>query len=838
MNMSANKSKPFSLARAIFACALTASLSLAGITALSLWRSRLHALANAETVAANLAEVINRQNLMLTNSLRFAIEMIDERHRHLQEIGLQAPDFGQTLSNIPSINNALVRALVLWDDRDRKILDQNLTSAATQPVTDQQIGDVLFDRSIRDIQIGSPIFNNNEKWLVPFVKSITNGEQDGERWILLFIDLDQIQNMISGLDIGSRGSFVVFRPDGQIVTLSPYDASKIGTFPAAAKALRRNWTSNSSRILNGRSIFDGTQQIIGYKKIDSNHTVAVVSLSEDDTLAQWRGKLWSEAAVMALCVGVLFGLGKLTGNAARHHEQVEHDLQVTLEQLGHAKEAAERANSAKTRFLTSMSHEIRTPLNAILGLPLLARERCDGDRELMRQLDLIEKAGHALLTVINDVLDLAKIEAGRVELDQRPVAIRSLVEDALAIIRPLADQRNLALSYSVEDSFPAAIIVDEARLRQVLLNLLNNAVKFTSSGEIDLTVAAAPSKDLFSIAVRDTGMGILPKHFESLFRDFEQIDNSGSRQFGGTGLGLSISRRLVGLMGGTIRVHSRHGVGSTFTIQLPLLVSQIEDERCDSSLTGHVPTSALRILVVDDVEVNREIVAHMLRKAGHRVETADTGPRGIEAYRIRRHDLILMDVQMPHMDGLDATRHIRALDEAGQRVPIIALTANVFAQQIEEYQAAGLNDHIGKPIQAGKLLSVIERWIDVRAEGLPATDVRAEPAHVDRDSQARMRDELGHGKFRQLLRSFQTDLQSRLTLRDSEAVKRDAHAIKSAAEFLGFTGLADIARETEQLLLQGADPRAALERLGPACTATVREIDNYLQRAEPSRMSK
>lgn len=642
--------------------------------------------------------------------------------------------------------------------------------------------------------------------------------------------------MASGLDIGNRGSFVIFRPDGQIIALSPYDASKIGTFPATAEILRKNWMSNSTRIMHGSSFLDGTQQIIGYKRIESNHTVAVVSLSEDDVLAQWRGELWSDAAVMALCVGALFGLGTLTGNAARQHERAEHDLQATLEQLGHAKEAAERANSAKTRFLTSMSHEIRTPLNAILGLPLLARERLGGDRELMRQLDLIEKAGHALLTVINDVLDLAKIEAGRVELDRRPVVIRNLVEDALAIIRPLADQRNLALSYSVEEGFPTAIVADEARLEQVLLNLLNNAVKFTSSGGIDLGVTATPSKDLFSIAVQDTGMGILPKDFKYLFEDFEQIDNSGSRQFGGTGLGLSISRRLVELMGGTIGVHSRHGVGSTFTIQLPLIVSQVEDEQCDNSPTGRVHAATLRILVVDDVEVNREIVGHMLRKAGHRVETADTGPRGIEAYRIRRHDLILMDVQMPHMDGLDATRHIRALDEAGQRVPIIALTANVFAQQIEEYQAAGLNDHIGKPIQASKLLSVIERWINVDAEGLPAAGVRAEPAQVDRDSQARMRDELGQDKFRELLRSFRTDLKSRLAATDSAAVKRDAHAIMSAAEFLGFTGLADIARETEQLLLQGADPGAALERLVPACTATVLEIDNCLQMAEPPKM--
>ena len=833
MSISVRRARPISLARAIFVCVLTASLSLAGITAWSLWRSRSHALANAETVATNLAAVIDRHSLTLTNSLLFGLGMIDESYRDPRQGELRASGLGPASSaaspNTSSIDNSLVRAVVVWNDRDRTVSYQHVTSASIQPISAQQIGTVVFDRSIGDIQVGSPLLDKAEqRWLVPFVKQQPAGPKGAAQWIFLFVDLDQIEDIFSGLDIGRRGSFVVLRPDGQVVALSPYDAGRIGTFPATAATLRENWTDRASGILHGASILDGTKQIIGFKRIDSSHTVAVVSLSEADVLAQWSDELWTDAAVVALCVGVLFGLGTLTGNAARQHERAENNLKVTLEQLGQAKEAAESANSAKTRFLTSMSHEIRTPLNAILGLPLLARARLNGDRELARHLDLIEKSGQALLTVINDVLDLAKIEAGRVELDQRPLVIRGLVDDALAIVRGLAEQRGLSLSRSIDDAFPARIVGDEARLRQVLLNLLNNAVKFTSTGGIDLDVALSPGGETFSIAVRDTGMGIQSSHIERLFEDFQQLDSSGSRQFGGTGLGLSISRRLVELMGGTIGVESRHGVGSTFTIRLPLISSPVEDASRDGACQGRVDRPARTILVVDDVEVNREIVAHMLRTAGHRVETADTGPRAIDAYRIRRHDLILMDVQMPHMDGLDATRRIRALDEAGRSVPIIALTANVFAQQIKEYQAAGLNDHIGKPIQSSRLLSVIERWTGGSAESAPGEGKAGEPGplDVDRDGQARLRQRLGPDRFGRLLRSFRADLEGRLAVRDGETLKRDAHAMMSAADFLGFTGFAAIARESEQLLLRGAAPETVCDRLVAARAAALLQMDD------------
>lgn len=505
--------------------------------------------------------------------------------------------------------------------------------------------------------------------------------------------------------------------------------------------------------------------------------------------------------------------------------------QAHAEELGRAKEAAERASLAKTQFLASMSHEIRTPLNAILGFATLARERQDQDPELRRQIELIQKAGEALLTIINDVLDLSKIEAGKFELEERPLDLRGLVSDCLSLTEGLARPKGLVLDCVVDPAIPARVLADEARLRQILLNLLNNAVKFTASGAVNLSVAPSAAPGRMVLAVRDTGIGIAADRLPHLFQDFVQVDGSISRQFGGTGLGLSISRRLATLMGGDIGADSVVGKGSTFHVTLPMIDAGVLAAPSVAATPQPAGLAApRRILLVDDLDINLEIVGEMLATAGHSVSVASNGPSAIAAYREQRHDLILMDVQMPDMDGLETTRRIRELDAAAGEVPVIALTANVFSQQVASYREAGMNDHLGKPFHRTALLAMVERWGAIRAR--PDTTLAetgesvATPAEtvVDIACQNELAALVGPDKMSDLLSKLSQDLRLRLRSVEPSSLRDDAHSITSAAGLLGFTELSAAARAVQQAVDCEADVAPPLMRLLAARTAALREI--------------
>jgi PAS domain S-box-containing protein len=481
--------------------------------------------------------------------------------------------------------------------------------------------------------------------------------------------------------------------------------------------------------------------------------------------------------------------------------------QAHAEELRRAKEAAERASQAKSQFLATMSHEIRTPLNAILGFAALARERLDRDPETRRQIELIQKAGESLLTVINDVLDLSKIEAGKIELEVRPLNLRGLIEDCISLTRCLANQKGIALVSELAPAIPAWLIADEARLRQVLLNLLNNAVKFTIAGSVRLAVSASADGKSLKVEVSDTGIGIAPDRIDHLFHDFVQGDGSISRHYGGTGLGLSISRRLITLMGGEIGVSSEVGRGSTFHFSLPLVVAD------EAELAGALPAPLVArvvvprsILLVDDLSLNQEIVSAMLASAGHRVTVVDSGLRAIAACSEVHYDLVLMDVQMPGMDGLEATRRIRDLGGRARQMPVIALTANVFSQQVDSYRDAGMNDHLGKPFNRDALLAMIDRWTNA-----PPRDGQNLPPVLNPASQSELSAMIGADKTRELLLRFRDDLPDRFSSTAAPALEADAHSTVSTAGLLGFARLSAAAATLEKAISTGADYEASLD---------------------------
>ncbi|CAO3376750.1 ATP-binding protein [Azospirillum argentinense] len=394
------------------------------------------------------------------------------------------------------------------------------------------------------------------------------------------------------------------------------------------------------------------------------------------------------------------------------------------EALIQARMDAEAASRAKAEFLATMSHEMRTPLNGILGFArlLLDEELTPRQRHHAR---LVRDAGRSLLTVIEDVLDFSRIEAGRLALNSTPFAIRDLIANCAAVLRLEAEAKGLTLNVAVAPDVPDWLSGDPDRLRQVVLNLLANAVKFTEHGGVGLTIvkiADTPDGPQLTITVTDTGIGIPPDRQGQLFQRFSQID----RSRGGTGLGLAISRRLVEMMGGTVGVQSEPGVGSTFWLSLVLPRSAPPTHGCPPcSADLLVVRRPLRILLAEDLAMNRELTVAMLRGVGHRVDTVVDGRQAVEAVQRGLYDLVLMDVHMPQMDGHAATRAIRALPPPVGAVPILAMSASALPDEIRRCRDAGMNGHIAKPVDRRAMLAAIDDVVDGEE---PATPYRAGPA--------------------------------------------------------------------------------------------------------------
>lgn len=517
----------------------------------------------------------------------------------------------------------------------------------------------------------------------------------------------------------------------------------------------------------------------------------------------------------------------------------EEELRIEKQKSDRLAKEAIKASEVKSQFLANMSHEIRTPINGVIGfLTFIEQGSYKDQKELLEFVGIAKNSAENLLDLINDILDFSKIEAGRLELESIKFNLQQVVHSAVSPIIPKVNEKGLKTKIEIDPSIPAELIGDSTRLRQVLINLLSNAVKFTNRGSVAIKISNVKKENnsiTLSFAVEDSGVGIPQDRLDMLFQPFSQIDGSYTRKFGGTGLGLAISREIVSLMGGRIWAESEEGKGSKFCFNVNLnyekqnsFISRLKNlakgkeldyaKEQEAAPPQKLDANAIKakrqkfkILLAEDNLVNRKVITKMLIDGGYNVDAVVNGLEAVNAVQNSgKHDLLLMDVQMPEMDGFTATQKIRSLGKDSNKLPIIAITAHALAGDKDKCIAAGMNDYITKPIKVNELISILDHYLKIEFVSEPAKEISSEENNGIFDHNHFNSVSMGNKEFQiDLINTFLVDmlerignLENHIKENNLEGILAESHTIKGASYSLGAKRLAENAHEIEKITKQ------------------------------------
>ena len=642
--------------------------------------------------------------------------------------------------------------------------------------------------------------------------------------VLTGLESKFFQEFFKAVNISEDSAISLFRSDGILLARYPEREGLIGKSFSEQPVFRdiiSRGNEAGAVVTKTPRLADGMTEmrIVAPRSLKDYPLVVNITATDALILALWRSTAafigWGTALVALLLLG-------LTGWIATLLTRQE----ATVAELRRARIDAEQAGAAKAEFLAMMSHEIRTPMNAVIGMSsLLAESPLAPDQQ--RSVRVIEDSANHLLTIINEILDFSRLEAGHLDPEQSTFSIRELADSAVQIAQSVPGGTRLAVTTAVDADIPEVLRGDSGQLNQLFLNFLSNAVKYTERGTVVLAVRMIEKREdtcRIRFSVSDTGAGISWEMQSRLFLPFERGDRRMARGKGGTGLGLAICKRIVDLMGGSIGVESAPGKGSTFWFELELeLGIAFPEIRAAAVPSKSILAHNLRVLVAEDTPANQLVIRAMLDKLGHRCQIVGDGDEAVAAATAGLFDLILMDVQMPTMDGYEATQRIRALGGASARTPIVALTA--FAQPSDRDRAlrAGMTDYLRKPIRLSELAAMIDRVV------VPG-DAEAE---VDGEALAELRSAVGVETFEVLRAQFVTDTTESLDdltvakhAGDDAKIRAAAHRLSGLFGQFGAPGAADAAQAVEQA--SGSDIAGLAARLlavGNAAVDAVRDFD-------------
>lgn len=518
-------------------------------------------------------------------------------------------------------------------------------------------------------------------------------------------------------------------------------------------------------------------------------------------------------------------------------------LLVDLFRRGELLERANQAERLKNSFFAMMSHEIRTPINGILGTMTLLNDT-QLDEKQTRLSDIVQNSAESLLVIVNDVLDYSKIEAGKLQLEHSDFNIHTLLKNLFDLIRPLADKKKLHFSYTVQASIPPVLHTDPARLRQILLNFLSNAIKFTDKGSVTLAVkeefhlTSGGRTRMLRFDVTDTGMGISEESQSHLFREFSQVDGSYTRRFEGTGLGLAICRRLTNMMGGDVGVQSTIGKGSTFWFYFPLVEGKGAAQEIEYTGDIAISDKIANILLVEDNPTNQMIAEAFLKQGGHKVDVVDNGRKAVTAVQAKNYDIVFMDIAMPEMDGLAATKAIRALPGKAD-IPIIAMTAHAMRGDREECLSVGMNDYLTKPLSKEMLMQRVAIWTskthgETKQEAVPVENSEPQPvAEISDEHFNQIVNDLGVEILAPFSKNFYADLMTTgAAMLDAaktgawDVTKRHAHSLKSSTLSFGLARLSALAFSIEKQCKEtGRAEQSTLDAWDPAVKTAIAALN-------------